>query len=79
MISGKGILYTVLAAAGTAAVVGTMLTGGTRREKLQRLGSKVQDIGSKVQNFVGSLKNEGLSRTSTSRSQISEPGSMGHA
>jgi hypothetical protein len=49
MISGKGILYTVLAAAGTAVVAGTMLTGGRRSEKFRKMGSGLQ-------NLIGSIK-----------------------
>ncbi len=49
MISGKGVLYTVLAASGAAVLLGTMLTGGKRREPLRRFGDKVQNI-------IGSVK-----------------------
>jgi hypothetical protein len=49
MISGKGILYTVLVASGAALLVGTMITGGKRREPLRRAGEKIQD-------FIGSVK-----------------------
>ena len=53
MISGKGILYTVLGAAGAAVVAGTMLTGGTRRDKFRKFGTGVQ-------NFLSSLKRKAL-------------------
>ena len=53
MISGKGILYTVLGAAGAAVVAGTMLTGGTRRDKFRKFGNGVQ-------NLLGSLKRKVL-------------------
>ena len=44
MVSIKGILYTVGAAATFAAIVGTMLTRGHRGEKLRAIGSKVQNL-----------------------------------
>lgn len=73
MISGKGILYTVLAASGAAVLVGTMLTGGKRREPLRRFGNKVQ-------NFIGSVKRalpEG--KHSSRRSDIDQVSPMGHS
>jgi hypothetical protein len=51
MISGKGILYTVLGAASAAVVVGTMITGGKKGEKLKNMGAGIQ-------NFLGSLKSK---------------------
>lgn len=44
MISMKGILYTVIGAAASAALVGTILTRGKRGENLRAVGSKVQNL-----------------------------------
>lgn len=68
MISGKGILYTVLGAAGAAVVAGTMLTGGTRAEKFKKLGSGLQ-------NFIGSVKRKALNQ----RQGSDHADSMGHS
>jgi hypothetical protein len=48
MISGKGILYTVIAAAGAAVVAGSVLTGGRRGETMRKFTSGVQ-------NFISNL------------------------
>jgi outer membrane murein-binding lipoprotein Lpp len=70
MISGKGILYTILGAAGAAVVAGTMLTGGKRTEKFRKLGSGLQ-------NFIGSMKRKALNPDQPSGSD--QPDRIGHA
>ena len=71
MISGKGILYTVLAASGAAVLVGTMLTGGKRLEPLRRFGNKVQ-------NLIGSVKRAlPESRRTSHRSEIDQVSPVG--
>ena len=71
MISGKGILYMVLGAAGAAVVAGTMITGGTRGEKLRKLGSGIQ-------NFLGSLNQKNL-KGPAQNSKLAESNDTGHA
>lgn len=74
MISGKGILYTVLGAAGAAVVVGSMLTGGTRGEKMRKLGSGLQ-------NFIGSFRQKALGGTphdANQRAEFDQANNMGH-
>lgn len=71
MISGKGVLYTVLAASGAALLLGTMLTGGKRREPLRRFGDKVQNI-------IGSVKRALPERGHTAhKSDIEQVSPMG--
>ena len=75
MISGKGILYTVLGATGAAIVAGTMLTGGTRGEKLRKLGSGIQK-------FLGSMNRKrlmGSSHDAHQRAEFNQANDMGHA
>jgi hypothetical protein len=76
MVSGKGILYTVIGAAGAAVVAGTMLTGGTRSEKMKKIGSGIQ-------NFLGSISRKGLMRNnpqdSKSRAEFNQASGMGHS
>jgi hypothetical protein len=60
MISGKGILYTVLGAAGAAVLAGRMLTGGNSSEKFRSMGSGIQ-------NFLGLLKSK---RTTNSPQEL---------
>ena len=75
MISGKGILYTVLGAAGAAAVVGTMLTGGTRSEKMRKLGSGFQNMISSFREKATSL----VSHNSRQRAEFDQANRMGHS
>jgi hypothetical protein len=63
MISGKGILYTVLAASSAAVLVGTMLTGGKK-------GSFFRSIKDRAQQYLGMRRND---RTN----QGSKPGELG--
>jgi hypothetical protein len=79
MISGKGILYTVLGAAASAAIAGTMLTGGVRGEKMRRMTSGLQ-------NLIGSLKRKAQTLTTPQETrnraefnQASGMSNMGHA
>lgn len=75
MISGKGILYTVLGAAGAAVVVGSMLTGGTRGEKMRKLGSGFQ-------NLLNSFRQKAIgdsSHDSKHRAEFDQANNMGHA
>jgi hypothetical protein len=76
MISGKGILYTVIGAAGAAVVAGTMLTGGTRSEKLKKIRSGIQ-------NFLGSMNRKKLLGTtpeeSKHRAEFNQASGMGHS
>lgn len=61
----------MLAASGAAVLVGTMLTGGKRREPLKKFGNKVQNI-------IGSVKRalpEG--RHSAQRSDIDQVSPVG--
>jgi hypothetical protein len=44
MISGKGILYTVLAAASAAVLAGSMLTKSERGQSLKKIGSSLQNV-----------------------------------
>jgi hypothetical protein len=74
MISGKGILYTVMGAAGAAVLAGTMLTGGNRSEKLKKIGSGIQ-------NFLGSMNRRwlGSPQESSRRAEFNQANSMGHS
>lgn len=75
MISGKGILFTVLGAAGAAVVAGTMLTGGQRGEKMRHMGDRVR-------NFIGSFRNKRLLNSpgsSHQRAEYNQAHDMGHA
>ena len=70
MISGKGILYTVLAASSAAVLVGTMLT--KRSGGLQRLGNKLQ-------NFMGSMRRDDRMGNSMQRAEFDQASTMGHS
>ena len=70
MISGKGILYTVLAASSAAVLVGTMLT--KRSGGLQRLGNKLQ-------NFMGSMRRHDTMGNSMQRAEFDQASTMGHS
>jgi hypothetical protein len=75
MISGKGILYTVLGATGAAIVAGTMLTKGNRSEKLRKFAMSVQNI-------IGSLgrkKPMASIQDSRNRAEFNQASRMGHA
>jgi hypothetical protein len=75
MISGKGVLYTVLSAAGAAVVAGTMLTRGNRSEKLRKIGSGIQ-------HFISSLSGKRMMSTpqeTHNRAEFNQASNMGHA
>ena len=74
MISGKGILYTVLGAAGAAVLAGTMLTGGTRGEKMRKIGSGLQNLLAS-----GRKRLTGSSQESRNRAEYNQAHDMGHA
>ena len=61
MVSGKGILYTVLGAAGAAVLAGTVLTGGTRSEKFRKFGSGVQNLIGFIKGKSGAMMQSGPS------------------
>jgi hypothetical protein len=69
MISGKGILYTVLAAASAAVLAGSMLTKGERGQSLKKIGGSLQ-------NFFG---NKPTSKSPGSAPQVEGPSSFGHS
>jgi hypothetical protein len=69
MISGKGILYTVIAATSAAVLVGSMLTGGKRKEPLRKFGNKVQNL----------LGRSDKSKVSDAQSEIKQVSPMGHS
>lgn len=70
MISGKGILYTVLAASSAAVLVGTMLT--------KRSGG-LQQLGTKLQNFMGSMRRNNPMGNSMRRAEFDQASTMGHS
>jgi len=70
MISGKGILYTVLAASSAAVLVGTMLT--KKSGGLQRLGDRLQ-------NFMGSMRKQVSTGHSMQRAEFDQASTMGHS
>ena len=74
MISGKGILYTVLGAAGAAVLAGRMLTGGNRSDKLR-------NIGSGLQNFIGSLRGRSMNSPQElkNRAEFDQANNMGRS
>ena len=73
MISGKGILYTVIGAAGAAVLLGTMLTGGQRGEKMRKIGSGLQNLLASGRNRLS-----GLSQESKNRAEFDQAHDMGH-
>lgn len=75
MISGKGILYTVIGAAGAAAIVGTMLTGGSRAEKMRRLGSGLQNMLSSFRQRTSTL----MSHNPGHRAEFDQANGMGRS
>jgi hypothetical protein len=76
MISGKGILYTVIGAASAAALAGTMLTGGTRGEKLRSMRSGVQSFFSSI---MRRRMPAASSNSSMQRAEYNQVSSMGHS
>jgi outer membrane murein-binding lipoprotein Lpp len=74
MISGKGILYTVLGAAGAAVLAGTMLTGGHRGEKMRKIGSGLQNLLA-----AGRKRLTGSSQESQNRAEYNQAHDRGHA
>ena len=69
MISGKGILYTVLAAASAAVLAGSILTKGERGQSLKKMGSSLQNI----------FGNKPASKTPGSVPQVEGPSSFGRS
>jgi hypothetical protein len=69
MISGKGLIYTVLAAASAAVLAGSMLTKGERGQSLKKIGGSLQ-------NFFG---NRPASKPQGSAPQVESEASFGRS